>query len=66
VRLILVDMPERPGATAFGAFQSWITAGPGPGKMGFLKGHYFGIVESSQADEPTLKRFIAAIEKILP
>src|SRR5579864_5039932 len=58
VRLTLFEMPERPGATAFGAFQSSLFSGPG--KVGFLKGRYFGIVDSPQADRAALERFTAA------
>jgi hypothetical protein len=66
VHLVLFDMPERPGATAFGAFQSWISSERGVGKLGFFKGRYFGVVQSSQADPEALDRFIRAIEKTLP
>jgi hypothetical protein len=65
VRLILFDMPELPGATAFGAFQSWTTSSQ-PGQTAFLKGHYFGVVDSPQPDRPALERFRMAIEAALP
>jgi hypothetical protein len=64
VRLTLFDMSERPGATAFGAFQKSLFSGPG--NASFLKGRYFGIVDSPQEDCAVLKRFTAAIEKALP
>jgi hypothetical protein len=54
-------MSERPGATAFGAFQKSLFSGPG--NASFLKGRYFGIVDSPQEDCAVLKRFTAAIEK---
>ena len=66
VRLTLFDMPERPGATAFGAFQSWVSSGRGSGQMGFLKGRYFGLVESSQSDHAALEGFVEEIKKALP
>jgi hypothetical protein len=64
VRLTLFDMSERPGATAFGAFQKSLFSGPG--NASFLKGRYFGIVDSPQEDCAVLKRFTAAIERALP
>lgn len=64
VRLTIFEMPQRDGATAFGAFQSWLSSGPG--KVGFLKGRYFGVVDSQQADPAALDRFTTAIEKTFP
>lgn len=64
MRLTLFEMPEWPGATAFDAFQKWRPAQPG--KEGFFKGRYFGVVESQLADRATLDRFTAAVEKALP
>lgn len=64
VRLTLFDMQERPGATALGAFQRSLFSGPG--RAGFLKGRYFGVVDSQQADRAALQRFTVAIEKALP
>ncbi|MBZ5626601.1 MAG: hypothetical protein LAQ69_49160 [Acidobacteriia bacterium] len=57
-------MPRWSGATAFDAFQKWRPAQPG--KMGFFKGRYFGVVESPQADRATLDGFTVAVEKALP
>jgi hypothetical protein len=62
--LTLFEMPQWPGATAFDAFQKWRPAQPG--KMGFFKDRYFGVVESPQADRATLDRFTAAMEDALP
>jgi hypothetical protein len=62
VRLTLFDMPA--DAAAFDAFQSWLPSRPG--RVGFFKGHFFGVVESTQADRGALERFTAAIEKALP
>jgi hypothetical protein len=64
MRLTLFEMPEWPGATAFDAFQKWRPAQPG--KMGFFRDRYFGVVESPQADRPTLDRFTMAVENALP
>jgi hypothetical protein len=64
VRLTLFDMPEWPGATAFGAFQKWLSSGPG--NMGFMKGRYFGVVDSPQSDSAGLERFRVSIEGTLP
>jgi hypothetical protein len=64
MRLTLFEMPEWPGATAFDAFQKWRPAQPG--RMGFLRDRYFGVVESPQADRATLDRFTAAVQNALP
>jgi hypothetical protein len=64
MRLTLFEMPEWPGATAFDAFQKWRPAQPG--KMGFFRDRYFGVVESPQADRATLDRFTEAVENALP
>jgi hypothetical protein len=64
MRLTLFDMPGWAGATAFDAFQKWPPAQPR--KMGFFKGHYFGVVESAQADRAVLERFTTAVEAALP
>jgi len=64
MRLTLFEMPECPGATAFDAFQKWRP--DQPGKIGFFKGRYFGVVESPQADRATLDRFAVAVQKALP
>jgi hypothetical protein len=64
MRLTLFKMPGWPGATAFDALQKWRPAQPG--KVGFFKGRYFGVVESPQADRPTLDRFTVAVEGALP
>lgn len=64
MRLTLFDMPGWAGATAFDAFQKWPPAQPG--KVGFFKGRYFGVVESPQADRAALERFTAAVEAALP
>jgi hypothetical protein len=63
MRLTLFEMPEWPGATAFDAFQKWRPTQPG--RVGFFKGRYFGVVESPLADRATLDRFAAAVEKAL-
>jgi hypothetical protein len=64
MRLTLLEMPESPGATAFDAFQKWP---PGqPGKIGFFRGRFFGVVESPTADRDTLNVFTSALEKNLP
>jgi hypothetical protein len=64
MRLTLFEMGSFPGASAFDAWQKWRPAQPG--KMGFFKGRYFGVVESPQADRMTLDRFTVAVEKALP
>lgn len=64
MRLTLFEMPEWPGATAFDAFQKWRPAQPG--RMGFFKGCYFGVVESPEADRAALERFAIAVERALP
>jgi hypothetical protein len=64
MRLTLLDMPGSPGATAFDAWQKWRPAQPG--KMGFYKGRFFGVVESRRADREALNLFTSAVEKSLP
>ena len=64
MRLTLFEMPQWPGATAFDAFQKWRPSQPG--KLGFFKGRYFGVVESPQADRAALDRFTVAVEGALP
>ena len=54
--LTLFEMPQWPGA--------WQPAQPG--KMGFFRDRYFGVVESPEADRATLDRFTAAMEDALP
>jgi hypothetical protein len=61
--LTIYYMPGWSGATAFDAFQRWQIQ---PGKMAFYKGHYFGVVESPQADRNALNRFTVAVESTLP
>ena len=63
MKLTLYDMPEVPGATAFDAEQKFPTQ---PGKMGFFKGHYFGVVESEGARREDLDRFVVAVEASIP
>jgi hypothetical protein len=63
MKLTLYDMPEVPGATAFDAEQKFPAQ---PGKMGFFKGHYFGVVESEGADREKLDRFVVAVEASIP
>ena len=64
VQLTVFDMPEWAGATAFGVFQRWLSSGPGT--MGFLKGRYFGVVDSPDLDHAAMERFRMAIENALP
>ena len=63
MKLALYDMPELPGANAFDAEQKFPVQ---PGKMGFFQGHYFGVVESPDADRAMLDRFVVALEFHLP
>jgi hypothetical protein len=63
MKLTLYDMPDLPGATAFDAEQKFPAQ---PGKMGFFKGHYFGVVESPGADREALNRFVLAVETTIP
>ena len=63
MKLTIYDMPEVPGATAFDAEQKFPAQ---PGKMGFFKGHYFGVVESQGLDRQTLERFVLALEAGIP
>jgi len=64
MRLTLVEMPGSPGRTAFDAWQKWRPAQPG--KIGFYKGRYFGVVESPGVDREMLDRFTVALERSLP
>jgi len=63
IQLTLVELPGTPGATAFDAWQKWPPSQPG--KIGFYKGRFFGVVESA-ADRETLLRFTNALEEGLP
>jgi hypothetical protein len=62
MKLTIYDMPNE-FASAFDAAQKWQ---PQPGKMGFFKGRYFGVVESPDADRRTIERFLLAVEATLP
>ena len=66
MRLNLFEMPAGwpRCARAFDAFQKWLPSGPG--KVGFFKGCYFGVVDSPRADRVALERFTLAIENALP
>jgi hypothetical protein len=56
-------MPGGPGATAFDALQKWQ---PQPGRMAFYQGDLFGVVESPDATNESLNRFILSLESQLP
>lgn len=57
VDVLIFDMPELPGSSAFDAFQKWH---PEAGTFAFYKPRCFGVVESKAADDATLARFAAA------
>lgn len=62
ITLTVYEMPDVPGATAFGPFQEWQTGQRTPGIVAFHYHAYLGIVESPNADEDELDRFAAAAE----
>jgi hypothetical protein len=63
--LTIYDMPEQPGAAAFGLFQEWQTGQKQPGIWAFQHHSFFGVVESPLADGDTLARFGRALETTL-
>jgi len=63
MQLTLIEMPGTPGATAFDAWQRWPPAQPG--KLGFYKGRFFGVVESPASDRETLDLFTSDVQKTL-
>lgn len=60
--LTLYEMPRWPGG-AFDALQQWR---PQPGKMAFMKGTYFGVAESPDANQGVLTRFVHGIATAIP
>jgi hypothetical protein len=62
MKLTLFYMPNE-FAGAFDAAQKFEQRS---GRMGFFKGSYFGVVESSAADHTTLERFVVGFEAVLP
>lgn len=65
VVLTIYEMPNHPGATAFGPFQEWQTGRREPGIVAFHYHAYLGIVESPNADMNALNHFAAAVEATL-
>lgn len=63
--LTLYEMPDEPGATAFGPFQEWQTGQRTQGIAAFHYHDYLGIVESPNADINALNRFAAQFREKL-
>jgi hypothetical protein len=62
ITLTLYLLPWSPGS-AWDAIQQWHRL---PGAMAFAKGRYFGVAQSPNADQGTLRRFVQGVTAALP